>query len=188
VLVILLVARKAVLAGQFEHDPFMAGVAFGLRMLSGKWELRFIVVKLDLFLPAFFVMAVLTFVPKRVLVLVVFDMACIAILRQLYPKQFPGMATGALRQTVFPLQDKLCINVVIELGGLPSFGRVASFTFLTKLAFVAFLVIDLAVTGDTGAWSLLVDRILMALGAFRVNVLSGKREFRLLMVKFRLLP
>ena len=80
------------------------------------------------------------------------------------------------------------VRIVVEAGRLPELGAVAGLALVTKLAFVALLVIVLAVTGNTGARGVLEVVVLVAVSAFDVAVFSGQRKACLVMVKLGLLP
>lgn len=95
------------------------------------------------------------------------------------------MARITFRAGMFAQQRPVALFCVAEIALLPVFGVMTRFAFLTIPSFVRVLFF---MASHTRARRVLVFRIDMTTFAGRRNMLAGKRESRLVMIKFCVFP
>lgn len=126
-------------------------LAFNLGMTSSQSKAGLVVIKRRIF-PLSLVVATLALVTELALMLVVLLVASYASILQFalvyiaFLRQMAGIALGL---PMLGLERILGFPVVIKDAGFPVLGRVTGATFIAITALVAFLVIILAMTGNT---------------------------------------
>lgn len=103
-------------------------------------------------LPAFLVVTAFAFVAQLAFVLVILLVTGDALGRQFRFIDRPsinGMAGIALGLGVFVLQEVFRLAIMVKGAGLPIFRRMASFALRAIAPLVAFVIVLLAVAGDT---------------------------------------
>ena|SRR5450830_56223 len=115
-------------------------------------------------------------------------MAGIAVLTQLDAVKVAGMAGFARCSVVLASQHIFGICIVVETYGFPKAGAMAGFALVTKLAFMAFVVVFFLVATNAGEGGLFVITGLVTISALRIGVLVLQRKARAVVVKTRLFP
>ncbi len=172
--IVLLVTGIALLAGLLEHLPLVTLFAFRFRMLAQQWKIGLVMVETGNFLPRLFRMATSAIAAQTVLVLVIFDMARVALLTGFNQIRIDrDVATDTLDVRVFAIQVIFGVFVVTKNRRFPFLGRMATFTLLTVQPFVPFVVVIFLMTTKTRQWCVFVSIVAMAFHTFGVSVFSG---------------